>query len=825
MVVARVAVGKSVAFVLATWMLAGSVVVVAQGPPELSSAQQKQLERKLLALRSGDWSKRAAASLALAELGGAALPALAKAHQDARSLGIHALQSLISCARLRIALQHPDVAPVLLEQMHAPENNISVVAMQSLSLLPRGRLPALDASLASSNKGVRMAAMAVLGLHRAANSVVAKPLHRIALEDPELGARWRALLALGMVPDLNEQGLDVLVKALGDEDKVIRATATWSLMRQGVRGIPGLVQAIGDADVRSEASARLALLGDLARQPAIDALAVTKDPAEMQAYLRILAIVSQGDAACRETLRKYARHKQSIARSEALLALPGSGEPVADILPLLRSALRSRDAGVRAAAAEAVGVLGEKAKPLVGEVIKAWAKTVSGRGAARDAGKPFAHAVLQAKAHSRSLVESLLKLGEDNTSAASLISVCLMVMPETVDVLNAKLLRASRGQLLENLLILGGAGERGVPILLDYVAHDDRRVRTFAIRGLGMTASKSPEVAKAFRIAWQDEALQLEVAKAIRWAGGAHTTLLRKAWRDRSKLSANVQVALINAFAAQDPDAPGVVRQFAKLAVSDKSKAVQEAAIAALGRGKDSKAARERALHLVLTKQAKIRSSRARDERVQGMALLALSKLGEPSRKTVDVVEGYLLHRSIRLQRLAAAILTGFGPSASSAAVTLSRLFQVRDETLKAAVMHATAALGPDIEEIVTSLGVRLYSTNPTKVALVATALSNMTSGRRIILPDLLLALRYESRGNVGWERDFVKGAVSAGAWQVRNPEVGYSTARVMIAQMLSELAAKNAEDAKLIRPFLEEAAADPDATVAEAAKKALASF
>ncbi len=808
--------------------------VNAQESPSVKTLPSKRLAKSLKALRSSDHPKRVRAVGELADLGPGALPALAAAHAEAATAGINGYQSMIGAARSRIALEHPESVPFLLEDLLSPLPNVGPAAVHMLGLAPAEVLPVLLERLDHMDNAVREGVVTAIGLH-GSDAVVAIPkLIELLDNDSAEYVRWRAVWALGMIEPDQPDVVAAVRRALRDDAASVRFTALWVMTRQGAAGLAGLIQALDSDELRPAASPLLARLGNQANTLVLKRLEDDVEPEVLVHCLRIIGAVGAGDDASRQVVLSHLRHESKELRSEALLALPGSLEDPASILPFLSTGLADDAPSVRVTAAEVASTLGTAAVSLAPELLGAW------RAAAKEelSTEAFAHALIESEATGPELLEALLDLAEDDeTKGDTTASVVLFRTPEeTYDAVSNRLGTVDEGKLSAYCMILGGLGCRGVPELIDLSENESSEVRGRAIRALGLTACSEPEVLEVLRTAWRDPDMQSDVAFALLWLGEEEGGLREAALRSLDELSRGTQAMIIRGLASFNPDAPGLLTKIASLALTSRSGEIRLAATAALGAGTQGRAQRVDTLRSVLGQRGQYRrrsdqtpydqlKTSASTIKIQSAAILALRELGDPSTKTMEVVAVHTRHPHASVRVLAASTLKDFGESAAFTSIEMSGHFQSDHYAVRAASLLATNSFGPGIEDITTSLGIGVTDANGELAHLAGVSLSHIGPASRLVLADILFALLYEDFNPVMWTRDRQDGALAPGVWVTKSLEQSFPATRCLMATLLGEIGAAHPEDAEIIRPFLKRTSMDPDQELAAASRAALDRF
>jgi HEAT repeat protein/DNA-directed RNA polymerase subunit RPC12/RpoP len=289
------------------------------------------------ALRDTDARVRQNAALALGKIGAAAreqaVPALADVLKDKdKSVRVAAAESLTAGF-----YQRPGDAPKLLELLKHDEPEVRAQAARGL-----GRLG------------------------RSANA--AAPPLTAAAQDKEPAVRQAALEALPNVTPPGKELVALLQKALKDSDNEVRKAAIDGLGKCGAEAkpaVPGIADALKEADLRKNAIAALTKLGPNAREAA-PALADLLGDVDWRAPAAgaIAAVHPSGYQAQKQVVPKLIRvfeqeEGDQQARDKAADALAKIGT---EALPSVTRALENNNRWVRLGAANTLGKMGSSAR-------------------------------------------------------------------------------------------------------------------------------------------------------------------------------------------------------------------------------------------------------------------------------------------------------------------------------------------------------------------------------------------------------------------------------------------------------------------------------
>lgn len=199
---------------------------------------------------------------------------------------------------------------------------------------------------------------------------------RGALGDPDPGVRLSVARSLERLESRSD--VEHLIARLRDEDKLTRLNAVYGLgALADPAGLPALVEALRDPveDIRAAA---VRVLGELRVESTLDPLVERLDDASPLVRRHAIEALGRfGDLRVAPVLRSLLGESELEIVREALRALGACRDPEAEGEIVYH--LDHRDAGVRAAAAEALGRSTEHAPRTVGE-----ASCSNGRGSGRE---------------------------------------------------------------------------------------------------------------------------------------------------------------------------------------------------------------------------------------------------------------------------------------------------------------------------------------------------------------------------------------------------------------------------------------------------------
>jgi HEAT repeat protein len=298
-----------------------------QGWLEIGDAREALVE----ALRSDDKLLRRAAAEALATLGAEALPELVKLAGNAD-------------ARLREGAAR---------------------ALGQMGVQARSGVPALTRLLKDPEAAVRTQASLALW-HVDQNAELALPTLTLVLKDVDNPDRWEAVEAVGVIAAEAQpriKGLtEVMVVALKDRDARVRAQAARSLWRR-TRDAKVIVPLLSDVVRDRDALARRIAVETLGEMGADDRAftLLTQALEDRDVGLRLLAAegLARGGAAAVPALLTSLEAKNPRVRQGAARSLGLIGAPAKKASEALGKLTKDPDAAVRAAAEEALRLLGK----------------------------------------------------------------------------------------------------------------------------------------------------------------------------------------------------------------------------------------------------------------------------------------------------------------------------------------------------------------------------------------------------------------------------------------------------------------------------------
>lgn len=347
--------------------------------------------------RPRTWIRWVALGLALGALIAAALaihgtvtrqrPVLGLLEKLGRSTGAARVE-----ARRELVARHAEAAPVLVRVIRRGKSRWHTEILPWLDAIPqvariRSRQLRLERSaidvlqrigppatpavldlLSESRFGGRETAIALV---RSYGAATCPDLVR-ALEHPRPSLRAGAALALGRFTPAEQGGLQHLTRATRDPRSSVRAASVWALAQmhdQPEEVVPSLAAALADPDpeVQLQAVQGLRVFGIRAR-PALDGLRhllrLGDEGIRAESALTLTLLGESARPATNDLLRVM-RHDALAPARQAATALVQLDCQRDEALGRLDFFLRHPDLATRARTADVVGMLGERAQPLV----------------------------------------------------------------------------------------------------------------------------------------------------------------------------------------------------------------------------------------------------------------------------------------------------------------------------------------------------------------------------------------------------------------------------------------------------------------------------
>ena len=205
---------------------------------------------------------RQQAEKALAQIGGASIPALITAlnHRD----------TIIRCSAAdALGLMGPRAeaaVPALASLLGGPEYEVSRHAATALGFIGPASVPALQHAVREGNSQTIDMALAAFSVLQADREIVGKLIQLMGNANESHSMRAFAARALGKMREKAQETIPDLIHAMGDENKDVCDAAEWALVQMGPAAIPALTEILagGDHQVRSRVVHTLGSMGPAA---------------------------------------------------------------------------------------------------------------------------------------------------------------------------------------------------------------------------------------------------------------------------------------------------------------------------------------------------------------------------------------------------------------------------------------------------------------------------------------------------------------------------------------------------------------------------------
>jgi HEAT repeat protein len=312
------------------------------------------------------------------------LPALAKAAPEGKTVPpeiLKALEDRDPATRVKaikgLSKLGVEAVPPLVKSLKDEEASVQQAAAYALRLLraePDALVAALKEHAADASPGVRKGVLGALGRC----GPPALPTLLAGLKDSDAGVRTQVIQSFQPLvlktPTAVKEVLPALQKALGDESPVVRLEVVRLLPRCGKEAGPVLLQAAQDADAKVRAYALAGLIplkpdAKLAVPVLAKRLKEDTDLTVKQSALRTLGAIGGAEAV--EPISMALTDREPVMQKAAVMALSKLGKEAEPALPALREVAEKADnAGVRTAAIEVLGGLGEKGEAAIVTLLK-----------------------------------------------------------------------------------------------------------------------------------------------------------------------------------------------------------------------------------------------------------------------------------------------------------------------------------------------------------------------------------------------------------------------------------------------------------------------
>ncbi len=404
-----------------------------------------------------------------------------------------------------------------------------------------------------------------------------------AVQDSDVGVRYRAVIALGRYGQRAREAIPALITALKDSDRVSPLSATVGNAAARVLGheigasaVPALLSALGDSTFVVRANALVGLEEVYSLYPV-----TSRPPATIELM---------------NALTNALRDRDARIRAPAAFVAGQIGPSAAAVLPSLVTALQDREADVRADAAKSIGEIGER--PNLGR----------GESAAKSAVPALAATLSDRDARARANAAWALGwIGPASVTALPSLIAALKDTDESV-----------RQEVADALGLIGREAKDAVPALISALKDTDSSVRAKAADSLGAIgeppANGSSSAVRAVpaltaALSDADDEVRENAAEALGTIGPAAKDSvpgLISAIADKDDI---VQRKAIEALGSIGPPASAAVPTIAGALSSDGAR-IRESAAEALGRiGPSSRTAVIPLMTLLRDAQRDVRSA------------------------------------------------------------------------------------------------------------------------------------------------------------------------------------------------------------------------
>jgi HEAT repeat protein len=414
----------------------------------------------------------------------------------------------------------------------------------------------------------------------------------------------------------------------------------------------------------------------------------------------------------REKLAPVLNEREGKVRREHVAAVGEVGRRLLDRVGDLTDKLNDEDAGVRVAAAEALGKLGP------------WAK---------GAYPPLLHASKNDddKTVQRAAQAALDRIGPLGPSDATLLTFALQYDG------NANY----RASVAQTLLTIGVLPDDAVRALQGALKDGEVRVRVFAAQALWLNRREAAEVVPVLRAALR-ESKDAAVRAGAAYALGAMGKAAREAIRELKEMllsdaDGEARLRAAEALYRLADDAVLVVPELRKL-LADPSPMVRGLAAEALGRIGPRAASAVEELRGLLVKD---------DAQVQACAAFALGGIGKDAKVAVPELLVVLQSGKGPVREQSVAALAAIGPEAVAAVPVLIDMLHRESDTLRARAAFALGAMGRGARKAVEPLIRLLRESRAGGERLIfAQALWRIERDSETVLPVLLDLVKERDR-------------------------------------------------------------------------------
>jgi HEAT repeat protein len=489
-----------------------------------------------------------------------------------------------------------EALPALIAALQSDDAAMVQAAGFALAKLGPRSKPAIDAIKAAQKRKLDKPSFADMALSNALKTAGGGALLVEVIADSSTPVKQRLDAISALDPESGEQGVAVLIKALGDSEPEIRTAAADRLERFGPKAksaIPALIAALPDRKIRdytvtfalssigpdahaamikvlNDHDARPALryhvavtLGRMAKKaksalPALEANLADKNPAIALACAEAIAAIGGNIEKALPVARAELQSKTSFYLYLAARALEKMGVRAAAAVPELQPLLKNEDAEVRVVAALALGKMGSAAKPAVPVMAKMLAsddprERYQTAQALAELGSDAVEAL-------PALIAGLDKLPEVYphpvlTTLGHLGPAAKTAVPALIVLSNKDSLLAS--QSIDVLAEIGPDAKEAVPALTKKLDAKSELYRRRTARTLGLIGPAAMDAVPALKSRLIDESQAVRVWAAFALfritSDQAHVQFLVSMWNEPS--SAETHHELGQVFETLGPDA------------------------------------------------------------------------------------------------------------------------------------------------------------------------------------------------------------------------------------------------------------------------------
>jgi len=305
---------------------------------------------------------------ALAKIGTAAAREMIRSAGPGDTAQITREHWVIGC----IAKMGAAATPELLKSLESKEATMRLVAVLGCTAINGEAAPAMEMivrSCADTDARVRAAAFEALPAIEVDRDRLL-PLIEVALEDPEPSVRISAMAQISYLKEAGKPLAPSLLAMMGDSSPELRKAAVRAINSQMDEAIPQLVKSLDDETLRADAIESLGRFGTRA-QPAVSKLVEILPGETSETRRRIITTMSlTGSADVVAALAGALKDEDAGCRAAAVSAYLKVEKDAAAKISVTLSMLDDSDISVRRAAADALPLLGDRAKEATSKLVK-----------------------------------------------------------------------------------------------------------------------------------------------------------------------------------------------------------------------------------------------------------------------------------------------------------------------------------------------------------------------------------------------------------------------------------------------------------------------